>query len=154
MFKDLSPINQLDAILSYLAENSSCSNAQIDSHFEFDRQGQYYFQEVLDRLVLDGFAEKYEYSCSITFNGRIFNSQGGYKVKSLNDAHDVALKKAEIYRLKTVDQNSEKNQIRLNRLTLWLAIGSTVLALIELGKILEPAYQYYCHCHFDWQIEP
>lgn len=65
----------------------------------------------------------------MTFEGEVFMSNGGYVEES--KVLDAARHRDEI-----LENQSLSNANRLNYLTFWLAVGSIVLALIEIVKTI------------------
>lgn len=96
--------------------------------------------EILLKLRKDGYitsdTESGHGSYTSNFDGRLFIDNGGYQVKALKEANEALLNRLEIDRRRTLDKTLEDNSSRLNLLTLWLAIGTGALALIELAKFL------------------
>jgi hypothetical protein len=72
---------------------------------------------------------------SITPLGDFFISNGGFRQTLINNAYDRS-------RLENLEKTQTKNQSDLNRLTLIIAIGTSVAALYYLLEILK-----FCFCH-------
>ena len=137
-----SPVQKIDIALQYLKDNPTRIN--FDSfNAKLNELGltssQYHTRTLLDklkhdRLVMDlpGPSNREE-GLLITYEGLLFE---GYQAKFLNDSAAAEQRRLELERLRTVDSNSERNQIRLNDLTLYLSIGTGVLALIEFVKFV------------------
>ncbi|HEY5327152.1 MAG TPA: hypothetical protein VIJ27_09130 [Mucilaginibacter sp.] len=161
--EELTPIQKLDYVLYYIKnlKHEQVSDATIIA-FSINSRVQEIVPEVealmiIKKLIKDGYVNDSDTNehgikqLSVSFEGSVFIERGGYSDQALRDANDTEKQKREIVRLRNLDIHSEENQKSLNRLTLWLALGSGALALIELAKILMPAFQYYCHCQFVWQ---
>lgn len=164
-------IMQLDAVLKIIAnwDNNlpqTYENIKIKADEEYpyfkdrDDGDSDYFRNILRKLVDDGYlysygeAKKLDEAYYIRFEGEAFNRLGGYRVKSLNEdaaRNMVALEKEaqqiEKERQKKVDATMMKIGRRLNCLTLWLALGTGALALIELAKLWLEYFPFCCHCH-------
>lgn len=91
---------------------------------------------ILERLHKDGyltFDSQFE-TGNITFDGKLFLQTGGYTAKASRDEAAALSIDIENQRKLALDNNLEANSTRLNRLTLWLAVGTIALALIEIIK--------------------
>jgi hypothetical protein len=164
MNHEASKVKELDTILFYLKDNKDRDIANMLSDLN-DRRVEKLTIEELQKAL--GKLEKDEYIDAnthkdifrINWEGSFFiEFNGGYEFTVLKKQHELELIQNEKELLSAdrkhnlaVAVNMEKNAKRLNSLTVWLAIGSGAIALIELGRILMPAYQYYCHCEFVWQ---
>lgn len=96
--------------------------------------------EILIKLRKDGYIaspDETGYAIYVSnFDGRLFIDNGGYTTKALKDANDALLVQLEINRRIELDAHLKNAASRLNLLTLWLAIGTGALALIEVIKFL------------------
>lgn len=138
--KHFTPVEKLDHVLHHLSkEEKSVTINEFHSKVGLSYQET---NEIFHKLKLDGNAREskegigpYFFSIFyITFDGRYFLQAGGYNSKALQDANEALLIQAEIDRRHTLDEHLKNAASRLNRLTLWLAIGTAVLALMEIIK--------------------
>jgi hypothetical protein len=152
---------KLDKILDYLREHEVSDSNTIDrepinqADVSNYLLGKFNYKittkelvRIFTKLTDDGYIYIVNGDCYLTHSGYWFE---GYESKALRDANVSLLAQVEIDRRHMLDDHLKNAASRLNRLTLWLSIGSGVLALIELAKILQPAYQYFCNCQFLWQ---
>lgn len=100
---------------------------------------------VLDTLINDGYIIEKKTDVSqnliasrylISYKGYLFIDSGGYVAKASRDAADALHIHLDNQRQIALQDHSEKNSKHLNLLTLWLAVGTIILALIEIIKFL------------------
>lgn len=148
MNNDLKPIEKLDWILDYFrSQKSYLTDDQLNENFKkigFSIDADDLIR-ILDKLINDGhiiekkidrwqnpIASRY----LISYQGHLFIDSGGYTIKASRDTEDALRIHLDNQRQITLQDNSEKNSKRLNLLTFWLAVGTIILALIEIIKFL------------------
>jgi hypothetical protein len=149
MAKELSPLQQLDGVLSGLADT--------DPHFykTFGVLSKYVegsslvdVRLILNQLIKDGYVEKvqerkavpvqfYDEEYCITFGGKLHYDSGGYYQRSLNDA-------SENVRLKNLEIARQTQGKALNWLTFWIALGTLIAAIYYLTEL------YWKYHWFSW----
>jgi len=93
-------------------------------------------RRVIGKLKLDGFVEvPHTQYVRISFDGYIFEENGGYAAKALIDANVVLLAQTEIDRRRTLDDLLALNSTRLNSLTKWLTVGTIAAAVAAFGLL-------------------
>jgi DNA-binding PadR family transcriptional regulator len=141
----LTPIQKLDTVLKLLqTQNSYKTKEEVTTILS--QSGTPMNEDdlirILDKLINDGFVIETKQDRNgnhiyarylISYSGILFDN---YASKFLLDAADAEQQRLEIDRLRTLDLNVERNQTRLNRLTRWLAVGTIVLAVMEIIKFL------------------
>ena len=151
---NLSPIEKLDYVLGFFVKNPSSlgyalGRACILISEEKVIDDRRLIEQILTKLVKDGYLKAEEhYSFAgekladsgdhylLTFDGEAFYEQGGYKAESFkNEKTFKLIENDRKHNLKVAD-NMEANAKRLNRLTLWLAVGTGALAIIEIIKLI------------------
>jgi len=140
-------IQKLDAIL-YITSVSSTKNLGGIQVYLKDNSGcdltLNYVEAILEKLQLNGYVKRQpSMAWTITIDGEVFLSQGGYGAKSLTDAANAEEQRLEIARLRNLDEQSEINQTRLNDLTFWLAVGSIAATIVALGLLVWQVWIYY-----------
>jgi hypothetical protein len=135
----LSHIEKLDEVLFTLGEFDSRVTydglLKIIETRRFDISNQTVML-ILEKLKKDGFGEVMlptpglpeSITAILTFEGRVFVEQGGYKQKQLDQ-------NAEKNRVEKLETSQRELMKRLNFLTGWVAFGTVALALIELLSI-------------------
>ncbi|TWI94179.1 hypothetical protein JN11_04785 [Mucilaginibacter frigoritolerans] len=135
----ISRVKNLDEVLLVL--NDDLIHSIIETNAELEQDGIIFgndqFIIALKKLHKDGYVE-YDggNAIMITWEGSLFIELGGYKAKALKDANDALLVQMEINRRLQQDEGLKNLSSRLNQWTLWLAIGTGFLALIEIIKFL------------------
>jgi|SRR5579872_3092738 len=160
---ELSKVKKLDAILNFLNDNLWHPLGTIQTELEAKENIHFTLDELriaMRKLKDDKYVDEAERGSIfiISWNGSLFIELGGYESLVLRNKSELELLQNEKdafqsdrMHQKSVSDTMVLNADKLNSLTFWLAIGSGALALIELSKILMPAFQYYCHCQFLWQ---
>lgn len=147
---NLSPIQQLDLVLDLFA-----NKLEGGCYSKFDIQKFLWeisevnieliaLLPILNRLIKDGnielkeekgpgiepyFIETITTVYSITFDGEVFNQEGGYEEQVKRKDAKFKLDESRIIQ-------AEKNAERLNTFTLYLAFGTGALAAIEIFKLI------------------
>jgi hypothetical protein len=149
MNKQLTPIQSLDAILEFMASHwarGKSTDGELYTMFMKRNQIEMepgYFLKVLERIVKDRYINKelqdpfkeigntalLRNYYSINFDGELFNQLGGYTAEASNTTLKMRIEEERLNR-------AENNAKRLNGLTLWLAIGTISLAIIEIIKLV------------------
>jgi DNA-binding PadR family transcriptional regulator len=145
MLENLKPIEKIDFVLRYFIEmdnppNRTDEEIKKDLNLETTKE----LFEILHRLEKDGYIvseimPRYGHNVRVyssTFDGRTFQGRGGYQAKALRNEATYRLELIETSRRRSLDDHLEANTNRLNRLTLYLAIGTGALALIEITKFI------------------
>ena len=126
----------MQKLLSWLKNTPEIHEGEIqDCLHHFYNEGLIYCESHENRhTVYQGHSSEHYL---ISFKGKIFiDTIGGYE----KEAEFLSQRKAwEDYLL----EQGEKNQEKLNNLTLWLSVGTTVLALVEIIKLVREM----CGCH-------
>jgi hypothetical protein len=139
---DLSPEQKLDIVLQKIVNTPVSDDLRYGIIANLVGASGYEKEifEILLKLRKDGYVTSPNDSGHgnyvSNFDGRLFIDQGGYEAKASEDANDALLKRLEINRQRILDASLEKNSKRLNDLTLYLAIATAALALIEIVKFL------------------
>ncbi|SDS84039.1 hypothetical protein SAMN05216490_1920 [Mucilaginibacter mallensis] len=142
---DFTEINKLDEILKFIVNQpKNITFGEVKIIFNYPNEKE--IDEILHKLEKDGFIQRInDYkdpsnqtlpNYLSTFDGRLFVHSGGYKAKALENDNNRKLTDSELARHQMLDNHLEANTSRLNRLTLWLAIGTIVLALSEIVKFV------------------
>jgi hypothetical protein len=137
--EEITAIDKIDFILNLLYERKS---ENIEAIYTLIRNANVGIADIeIHPILLKLKEEKQIYQppnnrYEISFDGKLFKENGGYRAKVLKDANDALLTQLEINRRHTLDDHLKKSASRLNRLTLWLAIGTGALALIEIIKFV------------------
>jgi hypothetical protein len=148
----LTPIEKLDFVLKYFVEMDKPPfkrSGEIKDALGYELSKEMF--EIFHKLEKEGYITTDTLPMNglntvvygSTFDGKLFYLSGGYAAKSLNDENDAILTQLEIVRQRTLDGNSERNQRRLNQLTLWLAVGSFALLAWQFFLYIYPVHKDY-----------
>ncbi len=142
----MSPIQQLDAVLNVIADDScppSATSLQIDEILK--RKG-INIKNIDLILMLEKLKDdKYIYRDKskghlISFEGKIFNESGGYLgVIERNNKEKETISK--------LDERSMSQQSNIVALTFWVALGSISLCVIEILTRWNDMVSFFCHCN-------
>jgi hypothetical protein len=140
----LTPNEQLDLVLKYLVKASDYLDEQAVFNQCNEYQDKNYLQqtsdtdrtiqrdlvyEILEKLVADSYIEKRNGSTAsyrISFNGRVFISNGGYVQQSKDVKHE---------------------RFRQTLATWMTAIGTAFAGLYGLKEVAVWLYHHLCHCY-------
>jgi len=139
-FKD--QLSKLDELLELLKnENHALNGFELKDAME--RRGcpvsDHELQRYINQLTADKYImQDFDYNYMIRIEGLLFE---GYAQKIANDA-------SENKRLDTLESYQRAQADTLNRLTLWIAVGSVGLLLIEFLKLWKSEIQVLFHWLF------
>lgn len=135
---ELQILELLDKVLFLVKDKESVLYSDLNKEVEvFDpkpEKGQLII--IILKLKKDGYINEDSARYQITIDGYVFAASGGYLALNTKGINEAILLQQEIDRRKLIDSKLEENSARLNKLTTWLAVGTIVLALLELIKLM------------------
>ncbi len=158
---DLPPVEKLDNVLTLIATDIRLKNSyfkfDLICEILFEMKPRYIFNnpeltQILKKLQKDGYIEYFEtkdknlsspltlkqeqqqHNFVLSFEGRYFQSNGGYTQKTI-------FEKNENERVLALEVSSEKQADVLNRLTKWIAFATVPMGVYAFYQILQ---SFFC----------